>query len=106
VRRHPERLAGFSKEVEAERRAAKTFLYERLYFSRELEPEKEQAKRVIRELFEMWLKHPERLPASYHEKARREPVHRVVCDYIAGMTDHYILEQHAKYCGAKRSAGH
>jgi dGTPase len=106
VRRHPERLAGFSKEVEAERRAAKTFLYERLYFSRELEPEKEQAERVIRELFEMWLKHPERLPASYHEKARREPVHRVVCDYIAGMTDHYILEQHAKYCGAKRSAGH
>jgi dGTP triphosphohydrolase len=42
---------------------------------------------------------PESLPASYREKATQEPLARVVCDYIAGMTDHYTCDQYEKYCG-------
>jgi dGTPase len=99
VRACPRRLAVFSPEVEAERRGAKAFLYKTLYFSAALDPEKNDAERVIRELFEFWMAKPESLPASYREKAAQEPLARVVCDYIAGMTDHYICDQYEKYCG-------
>jgi dGTPase len=45
------------------------------------------------------MKQPEKLPSSYREKASQEPLPRVICDYIAGMTDNYIYEQHGKHCG-------
>ena len=99
VRGHRERLAAFSPEVDAERAQAKSFLNERLYSNPALRPEKAHAEHVLRELFDHWIAHPEKLPSSYREKSRHEPVHRVVCDYIAGMTDNYILEQHQKHCG-------
>jgi dGTPase len=97
VRHYPERLVALSDTVEAERRQAKDFLYENLYFSAALEPEKEDAERVINELFAFWMKKPEALPSSYQEKAQQEPLARVVCDYIAGMTDNFIYEQYEKY---------
>jgi dGTPase len=105
VRRHRARLPGFSPEVENERRLAKEFLYTNLYFSEALEPEKESAERVISELFEHWMERPEKLPSSYREKAREDPLARVVCDYIAGMTDNYILDQYRREIGTKASAG-
>jgi dGTPase len=100
VRACPRRLATFSPEVEKERRGAKEFLCQNLYFSAALEPEKDDAERVIRELFEFWMARPESLPPSYREKAGREPLPRVICDYIAGMTDNFIYEQYQKYCSA------
>ena len=44
--------------------------------------------------------HPESLPPQYREKARDEGLPRVICDYIAGMTDPFIFEQYEKYCGS------
>jgi dGTPase len=96
LRRFPKRLAAFSDEIETERAQTKSFLYENLYFSKALEPEKDAAERVITELFEHWIADPDALPASHREKTQREPLPRVVCDYIAGMTDNFILDQHAK----------
>jgi dGTPase len=99
IRRHPERLAGFSPPVEHERRQLKHFLYENLYFSPALEGEKEDAERVIGELFAHWMEEPDDLPRSYREKSAHEPLPRVICDYIAGMTDPFIHQQYEKYCG-------
>ena len=99
VRSHGERLAAFTPEVEAERKRAKDFLYENLYFSPTLAPEKDAAERVVSELFAFWMKNPASLPQNYQEQAARESLPRVICDYIAGMTDHFIFEQHEKYCG-------
>ncbi len=99
VRACPQRLVGLSPEVEDERRNTKDFLYKNLYYSPTLEPEKQDAERVIAELFEVWMSQPEKLPSSYQEKAEQEPLPRIVCDYIAGMTDNYIYEQYEKYCG-------
>jgi dGTPase len=104
VRRHPERLVSFSPEVEEHRDQLRRFLYERLYFNPDLKPEKETAERTVRELFEYWTGRPQALPASYQEKTRHEPLPRVVCDYIAGMTDNFIQEQHAALCGKKTVA--
>jgi len=102
IRKHPERLAAFSPEVEAARRQSKQFLYEHVYDSAALRPEKDRAERVITELFEHFIAHPNALPASYQERARDSALPRVVCDYVAGMTDNYIFEQHTKMMGGKR----
>ncbi|MGZ4789704.1 MAG: deoxyguanosinetriphosphate triphosphohydrolase family protein, partial [Terriglobales bacterium] len=99
VRQHPERLAAFSAAVDTERRQAKEFLYANLYYSPELKGDKLRAEEVVAELFEFWIAHPEELPRSYQEKAETEPLARIVCDYIAGMTDGYIAEQHGRFCG-------
>jgi len=99
VRRHAERIAAFSPPVEEERRRLKDFLYENLYYSPSLASEKEDAERITGELFAHWMEEPDDLPRSYREKAAQEPLPRVICDYIAGMTDPFIYQQYEKYCG-------
>ena len=96
MRNFPERLAGFSPEVEQERREAKAYLYRALYDSKPLQPEKLKAARVVGETFDHLVTHPEALPPSYQEKVEQEKLVRVVCDYIAGMTDHSIQYIHKK----------
>ncbi len=98
VRRYPDRLVGFPKGIEVDRLACKEFLHTHLYFSKALEPEKEEAERVISDLFAHWMRRPGDLPPAYREKSQQEPPPRVLCDYIAGMTDNFILEQHKKFC--------
>lgn len=98
VRSRRKRLAGFSAKVENERREAKNFLMSNVYLSPALDPDKEDAERVVTALFDFWMAQPDQLPATYQEKARQGPLPRVVCDYIAGMTDHFIYEQYEKYC--------
>lgn len=102
VRRYNERIAALSPEVEAERKQIKEFLYENLYYSVSLAGEKEDAERIVTELFAFWTENPSALPHYYQEKAAQESLPRVVCDYIAGMTDHFIIEQYEKYCGSTR----
>jgi len=103
VRDCPERLVGFSEQVERERREAKKFLYENLYLSAPLRPEKLDGERIVSDLFNYWVRRPESLPASYQEKLKAEPVPRIVCDYIAGMTDNFIIDQHRRLI--RREAG-
>jgi dGTPase len=108
VRRFPARLVSFSPEVEKERREAKVFLSEALYNCKPLEPEKRQADRVVSEVFDYLVAHPDVLPASYQERCENEKVVRVVCDYIAGMTDHYVQDLRKKLVAGKTSelSGH
>jgi dGTPase len=101
LRRHPERLAALSAEVEEERRATKAFLYENLYFSPSLSDEKGDAEIVVASLFSYWMDRPSDLPHQYQEKAQQEPLPRIICDYIAGMTDHFIYEQYDRFCPAR-----
>jgi dGTPase len=101
IRQHAQRLAAFSPEVDSERKQIKTFLYENLYYSASLASEKDDAERIVSELFGFWMENPSALSHSYQEKAEQESLARVVCDYIAGMTDHYIMEQYEKYCAAE-----
>ncbi len=102
VRRCRERLFAFSPEVEQERQEIKRFLYDNLYYSPMLRADKEQGEQVIAELFSFFMSAPEELPGGYQSKADEEPVYRVVCDYIAGMTDNYVQEQHRRFCSGSR----
>lgn len=101
VRSCPQRLVALGPAVDEERRGAKNFLYRNLYFSATLDPEKNDAERVIKELFNFWMVKPDQLPLNYKEKATQEALPRVVCDYIAGMTDNYIHEQYERHCGGR-----
>ena len=103
VRSHPERLAAFSPAVESERKQSKNFLYQNLYYSPSLAGEKVDAERVVGELFTFWMDHPEALPHNYRDKVEKkeDSLPRVICDYIAGMTDNFIFEQYEKHCAAR-----
>src|ERR1700686_2626517 len=84
IRLHKERFAAFSPDVEADRKQIKDFLYENLYYSPSLATEKDDAERIVTELFDFWMQTPTALPPYYQEKAGQESLPRVVCDYIAG----------------------
>ncbi len=94
VRHSAQRLAGFSPEMEQLRREAKEYLYQNLYLCAELENGHRRAENVIGGLFAAWMSAPWKLPPSYAEQVATEGAPRVIADYIAGMTDHFILELH------------
>jgi len=89
------RLAVFSPQAEAERMEEKRYLYDTLYTCTALELEHSKAEEVVTELFDYWVNEPEELPESYFAEIESEGLARVVADYIAGMTDNFILLQYA-----------
>jgi dGTPase len=98
VRRAPRRLAGFSAEAAAHSAAWRKFLFTHLYDHPSIVEEREESVRALGELFDAYMKCPEAMPHYYAEEAAAvETRHRVVCDYIAGMTDHFLLRQHREF---------
>jgi dGTPase len=95
VREHPKRLATFSALAESQRVQEKRYLYDTLYTCEALSLEHDKAEEVVTELFNFWIEEPEEMPASYAEAIETEGLARVVADYIAGMTDSFILLQYA-----------
>ena len=96
IRNAPERMAVFSPRMELERQEEKRYLYDTLYTCAALEAEHSKAEEVVTELFHFWVNHPEELPESYIAEIPGEGLARVVADYIAGMTDNFILLQFAE----------
>jgi dGTPase len=91
VRHLPKRLVVFSPAMEELRLEAKNYLYDNLYNAPELQRDHEEAELVTRTLFRAWVVNPALLPASHLSQIAAEGAPRVVADYIAGMTDQYIL---------------
>jgi dGTPase len=96
VRRHKERLAGFSPEVNEMKARLKRFLFENLYRHYRVIRMAEKAKRVVRELYSAYVENPRQLPPHIASRIAADGLHRVVCDYIAGMTDRFALDEHRK----------
>lgn len=90
VRRHPERLARFSAPVRQASAELKAFLHQAVYNRQALVGARRRSAAMVAELFEHYLNHPGELPLPYAIQVEREPVHQVVCDYIAGMTDGFF----------------
>lgn len=99
IRQHPVRLSVFSAQAESERLEEKRYLYDTLYSCRELELEHDKAEEVVTNLFDFWMEDVDELPQGYIDEVVTEGHARVVADYIAGMTDSFILQQ---YAGVKR----
>jgi dGTPase len=84
-------LTGAAAETNA---ALKVFLRKHVYFSEALAAERGRSVEAVAELFQFFLDHPDKLPEGYQESGA--PIHRTVCDYIAGMTDGYCRRVHAQ----------
>jgi len=90
------KIVDFSGKIKALRQPLRQFLMERLYHHYRVVRMSTKAKRFIRELFAEYLKRPAQLPVEIQSRIPREGVRRVVCDYIAGMTDRYALDEYKK----------
>jgi dGTPase len=56
----------------------------------------DKAGRLLRDLFQSYVAEPRQLPPHFQLQLERDGVHRVVCDYIAGMTDRFAVDEHQK----------
>jgi dGTPase len=94
VRRASRRLAGFSEEFSRRNAELKRFLFANIYERPEITEDRDRSVRCLEELFNYYLVNDASMPDSYEERVAAEPRHIVVCDYIAGMTDQFLLRQH------------
>jgi len=100
IRRAPGRLAGFSDEARAQNALLKGFLFGRVYNHPLITEESERSIRYLEELFHHYLHQRRTMPPPYEEMTQEMPRHVVVCDYIAGMTDQFLLRQHQEQVGS------
>lgn len=100
VRTYPFRLASLAPLAAETNAAMKRFLHKRVYTSPHLEYEREQAELGIERMFGFFLANPAELPAWQRERLSGAPAHRVVCAYIAGMTDGFFRRTSRRLFGA------
>lgn len=96
VRERGANLVMFSTDTAARNRELKAFLYKNLYRHYKVERMRIKAERFLTMLFENYLENPTLLPNSYQDKYELYGRERVVCDYIAGMTDRYALDEYKR----------
>lgn len=99
VRAWPERLAALSPDCATASAQIKQLLHARVYASEIIEQDRLLATGRIATLFAYFMEDPARMPPAYTEKAVDHPVHRVVCDYIAGMTDVFFDRTYTQIFG-------
>jgi dGTPase len=99
IRSAPKRLAGFSDSATARNAALKRFLFAHIYNHPAIAEDRDRSVRSLEELFAYYLGAPGSMPASYEELAQTQPRHVIVCDYIAGMTDQFLLRRHHEHFG-------
>ena len=97
VRDAGRRLVALSSEMETLRREAKQYLSTHLYESDAVTPEHERAHRIITSLYECLVRDPSLLPSNCSTALALEGAPRTVADYIAGMTDPFLLAQYERY---------
>jgi len=96
VRNTKQPLVAFGAETKRQNQQLKDFLMENLYNHYRVKRMRSKAKMVIARLFEAYNENPRLLPNKYQQKIELESRERIICDYIAGMTDRYALDDYRK----------
>jgi len=96
VRKAGRRLVAYSPEMAVRVRELKDFLLRNMYRHYRVVRMGDKAGRLLRDLFQSYVAEPRQLPPHFQGQLEREGVHRVVCDYIAGMTDRFAVDEHQK----------
>lgn len=99
VRLHPRALVQYSAARRKLNLEMRKYLYRNLYFSKQVDEANTRAVRILEELFNFYLKHPREIGEQSRKRIRREGLHRAVCDYIAGMTDRYVMHEYQRHFG-------
>jgi len=92
-------IVSFSDMFRTEEGPMRTFLYENMYKHYKVNRMMGQASRVVSQLFEQFINDPDILPTEYRKQCdgpRNAKTARVVCDYIASMTDSFAINEHKK----------
>jgi len=96
IRRQPINIACFSPEMQEENRELKSFLFTKLYRHHKVERMRIKAERFLTLLFENYINTPTLLPEKYQNRFDDIGTERVVCDYIASMTDRYAQDEYKR----------
>ncbi|MGB2630555.1 MAG: deoxyguanosinetriphosphate triphosphohydrolase [Candidatus Omnitrophota bacterium] len=95
--RQRERIADFSDEMNMKRKSFKEVMNEKLYRHYRVVCMSNKASRFLRQMFNVYSENPDQLPPHVREKMEERGKFRVICDYIAGMTDRYALDQYKRF---------
>jgi dGTPase len=96
IKKYDKKIASFSEEILRLRRPLRELLMEKLYHHYRVIRMSDKAKRFIKELFKIYIAIPTALPVQIQKRIPQDGARRVVCDYIAGMTDRYALDEYKK----------
>ena len=96
VRLHSARLVAFSEEIDLKNRQLKHFLFKNLYRHYRVERMRVKAERFLTMIFDSYCTNPTLLPRNYQDRFELYGKERVICDFLAGMTDRYALEEYRK----------
>ncbi|GAB4536781.1 MAG: deoxyguanosinetriphosphate triphosphohydrolase [Anaerolineae bacterium] len=96
VRNLPSNVVTHSEAMQAMNRELKDFLYENLYRHWRVVRMASKAQRFLTQLFQLFVADPRLLPGQTQARLKDEAVHRVICDYMAGMTDRYALQEYQR----------
>ena len=96
VRQQTAPLIRYSDELAEANRALRKFLYQNVYYHPRVAEVNGRACEMLRRVFETYLADPDRLGEGAIRRVEKEGLHRTVCDYIAGMTDRYVMEEYAR----------
>jgi dGTPase len=94
--RHARRLIRQSDLREGQLRQLAFYLRDVVYYHPEKLLMEQKARRILRALLEAYIKEPRLLPRVTQERLDGASVHRVVCDYVSGMTDRYALDLYSR----------
>jgi dGTPase len=100
VRLQPRSLVQYSPERRKLNLQLRKFLYKNLYYNRTVHEPNQRAVRMLEELFLFYLKHPGEIGGQAKKRERKDGRHRVICDYIAGMTDRYVMIEYQRLIGS------
>lgn len=96
IRRIDKKIVTFSKNMVQLRKPVRAFLMSKLYLHYRVIRMSVKAHRFITELYNAYLNNPEQLPSDVQKRIKVDGKRRVVCDYIAGMTDRHALDEYKK----------
>jgi len=99
VRRHSKPLIQYSPVRRKLNLELRKYLYKNLYFNPVVNEPHVRAKQLLRDLFHYYIEHPKEIGDHARSRLRKEGRYRAVCDYIAGMTDRYLISEHARLFG-------
>jgi dGTPase len=96
VRRQPLPLIRYSDELLEANRALRKFLYANVYYHPRVAAVNQRACEMLRKVFGRYVADPARLGDAATKRIETEGLHRTICDYIAGMTDRYLIEEYER----------
>lgn len=95
--RAPDRLVDFSEGMRSMLEPFRTFLFDHLYYHPDVKSANDEAVEMMKGLFLHYLDHPEDLGLKARDRIASEGLERTVCDYVAGCTDRYAIEEFKRF---------